>query len=421
MKKDAVPKIKNLKSFNFVDSTDPSSAAQNSDESLAATPSSTSDVDPLFILPYVDKSVQVQPLLRDKVIQTTPYIRNKFVQTTECKRSGIPSPIFQNNSSTSLKYTTESTVGDSSVGANISNTNTFKITDELDLIEYQTLSLKRTLLAIKKNPFYYIGIREEYLNLVQIIAKQICEKDHYVLLCLNKIRRNTPFLELGDNFGISESYASKIFTKCLPLIADCLSNFIFWPSKKSILNNLPISFRFRYSNVQSIIDCFEMEIEKPANPRKEALSWSEYKQCNTIKYLVSMTPYGLINFVSNGFIGSVTDQNIIKDSKYLDKLPAGAAVMVVRGFKHVEHLILSKGCFFIRPPSVFSIVKPTKKEVVECKKNAALKLHAEQVVKRFREYLFLSTYSTIDNNLIQYTDYVVNIVGALINLQEPII
>lgn len=39
----------------------------------------------------------------------------------------------------------------------------------------------------------------------------------------------------------------------------------------------------------------------------QALSWSEYKKTNTIKYLVSCTPSGLVNYVSPGYGGKITD------------------------------------------------------------------------------------------------------------------
>lgn len=44
-----------------------------------------------------------------------------------------------------------------------------------------------------------------------------------------------------------------------------MQNFIFWPDK-NILKLLPIPFRARYKNVQSITYCFEVEIQKPPNP-----------------------------------------------------------------------------------------------------------------------------------------------------------
>ncbi|KAF0756584.1 HTH Tnp 4 domain-containing protein [Aphis craccivora] len=38
--------------------------------------------------------------------------------------------------------------------------------------------------------------------------------------------------------------------------------FIYWPNKGTIIKLLPIPFRYRYSNVQAIVDCLEIEIPK---------------------------------------------------------------------------------------------------------------------------------------------------------------
>ncbi len=59
----------------------------------------------------------------------------------------------------------------------------------------------------------------------------------------------------------------------------------------------------------------------------QALTWSEYKGCNTLKYLVSITPDGLINFVSTGYGGRTTDEVVTAQSKFLDKLQPGVHVM----------------------------------------------------------------------------------------------
>ena len=70
---------------------------------------------------------------------------------------------------------------------------------------------------------------------------------------------------------------------------------------------LPIAFRANYAEVQSIVDCFEIEIEKLSDPVKQALTWSEYKKCKTMKYLISCSPDGAVNFISTGYGGRTSD------------------------------------------------------------------------------------------------------------------
>lgn len=287
--------------------------------------------------------------------------------------------------------------------------------------QLRLLSVRRTCLLIKTNPRFYIGVPKDCYFLINIITEVLHVPVINVLLCLKKIRRNSAFTEIGDDFGMNLSQASRIIKKTLPMIAVQLKHFIMWPDKISIIRNLPIPFRFRYGKVQSIIDCLEIQIEKPSHPVKQALSWSEYKKCNTIKYLVSCTPDGLINFVSKGYSGRITDALLVEECGYLDCLSEGVEVMADRGFKHIEQLIIQKGGKLVRPPSVYSNVKPSKLEVLESKRISSLRIHVERVIRRIREFKFLEPHATIDNHLIPYTDNIITIAAALINLQGSLI
>lgn len=112
---------------------------------------------------------------------------------------------------------------------------------------------------------------------------------------------------------------------------------------------------------------------------------------------------------------------IIEESGYLEKLPNNCTVMADRGFKGISTLLKNKNCELIRPPSVSAGVKMTKEEIAQTRRIASLRIHIERVIRRFREYEFLKHNSSINIKLIPYTDYVVTIVAALINLQKPII
>ena len=59
---------------------------------------------------------------------------------------------------------------------------------------------------------------------------------------------------------------------------------------------------------------------------------SQYKGRCTLKYLIGITPCGCISFVSDGYPGSITDDEIVRASGLLDLLERGDAVMADRGF-----------------------------------------------------------------------------------------
>jgi hypothetical protein len=160
-----------------------------------------------------------------------------------------------------------------------------------------------------------------------LLSKETTITVDNILLCLEKIRLNNTFTELADDFGVSKAHASKVFSKYVPVISYYFRQLIFWPPKNTPIQNLPLAFRARYSNINSIIGAFEIAIEKPSDSLKQALSWSEYKKCNTLKYLISATPDGIINYVTPGYPGRITDTTLVEECGYLKMLPKGVQVM----------------------------------------------------------------------------------------------
>ena len=53
-----------------------------------------------------------------------------------------------------------------------------------------------------------------------------------------------------------------------------------------------------YSRVCHIIDCTEIFIETPSDPALKAATWSDYKHHNTAHVLLSITPNGAFNLIS---------------------------------------------------------------------------------------------------------------------------
>ena len=209
---------------------------------------------------------------------------------------------------------------------------------ELDNIS--CLSRDRIRFLVKKFPMKYLGISEECLFILDILASKLTytEKSHLtktdvVMLVLMKIRLNTPFSILCDEFGVTERHCSRLLSRFVPAISACLRETIFMPPRNSVLSNLPLSFRAHSREVNSIIDCFEIEICHPSNAVSQSLTWSQYKNTNTAKYLLSVTPDGMVTFVSKGETGRVSDPDLFRKSGVMDHLPAGSKVMADRGFK----------------------------------------------------------------------------------------
>lgn len=350
--------------------------------------------------------------------------KRKLLFTSELKvsvsNSSSPSKHSQSNIDTSPSVqsllTMTSTSSNQETESELS-----EIKRKVEVENLYRMSLENTVHLIMKNPRYYIGLTNECYFIIDFIQQRIMLPKEHILLCLKKIRLNTPFSELGDGFGMSLSYASKIFMTSIPLIASVLHPLIIKSNKRAVKRNLPIAFRHKYHSIYCIIDCLEIEIQKPSKSVEQALTWSDYKKANTAKYLISSTPDGIINYISDAYSGRVTDVELVKDCNFLDCLEPGVSILADRGFKHIEEHLLQKGIYLIRPPSVSSNSKLSKQDVIKTKQIASLRIHIERVIRRLREFSMLKPHSVVNKNLLKHLDDCVFIACALINLQGGII
>lgn len=244
-------------------------------------------------------------------------------------------------------------------------------------------ALQWTRKKATRNSMCYLGVPEDCMFILNLLASKLDQPGSNmtsldaIYLVLMKIRTNRPFTELADDFGICVSRVSQLFNKYIDDIDAYLAEFIFWPSAEEIEKNVPIQFKARYSKVQSIIDCFEIQVQKPQNPMNQALTWSNYKGCNTLKYFVSITPDGVINFISEGYGGRASDLEITKDCGYLSCLPDFSVVLADRGFKNIESVLASRKSRLIRPVSVREGEVMTRRGVIKKKKIATICIHVE--------------------------------------------
>ncbi|XP_060804273.1 uncharacterized protein LOC106136451 isoform X2 [Amyelois transitella] len=281
--------------------------------------------------------------------------------------------------------------------------------------------VQMTIKKVKKRPRFYIGVPKNCYYLINIISKHTNIPEKYILLCLKKIRLDTKFSELADEFGMSVSYACKIFLKNIPIICSVMSPFIVNLETNSIKQCLPMAFRHKYHNVSCIIDCLEIEIQKPSNAVNQALTWSDYKKANTLKYLISSTPDGLVNYISPGYGGRTSDVCVVETCNFLNTLEKGSCILADRGFKHIEQMVLQASLHLVRPPSVSTGSKLSKEEARQTKQIASLRIHIERVIRRLREFAMLKPHACINNYLIKILDEVIIIACALINLQDSVI
>ena len=111
---------------------------------------------------------------------------------------------------------------------------------------------------------------------------------------------------------ISTATVSRIFHRWIPLMHRRFKILNIWPSREQILNTVPMSVILKHPSLQVIIDCTEIKISQPRGPANQQVTFSNYKNCNTAKALIGVSPAGAISFVSELYGGNISDKEITK-------------------------------------------------------------------------------------------------------------
>ena len=92
-----------------------------------------------------------------------------------------------------------------------------------------------------------------------------------------------------------------------------------WSTCEQALTNLPAKVREFCPTLRCIIDATEIYIEQPKNPEAQQLTFSTYKNHNTLKSLIGINGNGVINFLSCLEGGSISDRDLTVKSGILTK------------------------------------------------------------------------------------------------------
>lgn len=171
---------------------------------------------------------------------------------------------------------------------------------------------------------------------------------------------------------------SRIFDKWL-YVADCrLKPYISWPDRVSLQQTMPQAFFDSFgANVATVIDCFEIKIERPSPYEARSETLSQYKQSNTAKFLIGIAPQGVVTFISEGWGGRCSDKHITEHCGILDNLRPGDVVLADRGFNISD-------CARLHIPAYTKGKKQLSAEVLSTRKLANVRIHVEQVIGLLR-------------------------------------
>lgn len=139
-------------------------------------------------------------------------------------------------------------------------------------------------------------------------------------------------LTLGYRFNVSPSTVSRIFNHVIHVCSSRLvPSLVSWPDREHVRANIPMIFQNEFPRCIAIIDCFEINIERPSDLVARNTTYSHYKSHNTMKYLIAISPLGYISYISKGWGGRASDKHITENCGILENILPGDVLLADRG------------------------------------------------------------------------------------------
>lgn len=245
------------------------------------------------------------------------------------------------------------------------------------------------------------------------VVMPVCDQ---IFMTLMKLRLNLVHGDLSRRFGVSESFVSRNVKFWIDTLAKHLSELIFWLPRETIRATMPDCFK-RFPKTTCIMDCAETIMQKPRNLKSRGESYSNYKSHNTVKYLVTIAPSGLIMHISRAYGGRCSDKFIVQNCGVLGYLVPGDEVLADRGFT-IQDILFAKQVKLNMP--AFSHGKQlTEEEVTRTRRLATVRIHVERVIRRMKVFKILKDIVPI--TLTKQVDKILIIISALVNLDNDLI
>ena len=235
-----------------------------------------------------------------------------------------------------------------------------------------------------------------------------------LFITLMKLKLNLQEQDLACRFGMSASVVSKYFITWVCFLYSHLREIDWMPTVDQVKGTMPYVFKEKYPKTYIIIDTSEVFVATPTDLQLQSSTWSNYKHHNTMKFLVGCTPNGAISFVSELYMGSISDVQLTSLSGLLDKLKgkSNISVMADRGFT-VQDQLKAIGVDLNIPPFMEGRGKLPVTEVLEGRKITSLRIHIERVIGRIKNYSILK--GTLLISLSRMANQIVCVCAWLVN------
>ena len=194
--------------------------------------------------------------------------------------------------------------------------------------------------------------------------------------------------DLAYRFGISQSTVCRILITWINFLYFKFKEINLWPSRHQVNKYMPESFKNAYPTTRCIIDATEIFIQSPSNPQAQQRTFSSYKNHNTLKALIAVTPSGAVSFVSTLYGGSISDRELTEKCGLLNLLEPGDSVMADRSFTIADVLDIRGVALNIPPTKTQN--QFTQRELTITRRIANLRIHVERAIGRIKNLKILN-------------------------------
>lgn len=250
-------------------------------------------------------------------------------------------------------------------------------------------------------------------------CKKLKPEDEFLLLLI-KLRLNKDDKELGFFFGISPATVGYVFKTWLNFLYFQLKELNLWTPKEQIQEYMPADFKAKYPSTRCIVDGTEIPIEKPSNAKEQSCTWSSYKNKNTLKVMIGISPRGDVTHVSDAYGGSASDRQIVERSELLEKdlVEEGDSIMADRGFI-VQDLFCLKHVQVNTPTVMRGLTQLPAEKVIRDRRIASKRVHVERIIGLGKVFRILT--DELDHSYVPLGGRLLYVCFALTNFKSGII
>ncbi|XP_002409986.3 uncharacterized protein LOC8025694 [Ixodes scapularis] len=245
-----------------------------------------------------------------------------------------------------------------------------------------------------------------------------------VLMTLMRLRLCLLYGDLARRFHIPVAQVGRVFRKLMNILAGIFSKVIAWLPKEEILATLPAQFiEGGYANTTAIIDCTEAPLQMPKRLFARGQSFSYYKGRNTVKFLITVAPSGVVKLVSCAYGGRASDKHIVDESGFVEYLSHNDHIMADKGFS-LSTEMKEEGVKLNVPAFTRGRKQISEMEATVSRRISRLRIHVERAIGRIKTYRILKQPLAIHpkkimNKIVQVCAGLCNLKGPLIANREP--